>query len=73
MGMHRISSSKTPWGAIFSVVVALLYGASPIDLIPDFIPLLGWLDDAFIVPAFLLLAFFQWRRVRRTRLAANVR
>lgn len=69
MGMSRISSSnKTPWGAIFSMVVALLYGASPIDLIPDFIPLVGWIDDAIIVPIFLLLAFVQWKRNRKRAL-----
>jgi uncharacterized membrane protein YkvA (DUF1232 family) len=64
MGMTR-QSSKTPWGAVFSLIVALLYGASPIDLIPDVIPLIGWIDDAVIVPVLLLLALVQWRRVKR--------
>ena len=51
--------------AIVSAVVALLYGASPIDVIPDVIPVLGLVDDAIVVPAFLILAFFQYRRSRR--------
>ena len=51
--------------AIVSAVVALLYGASPIDVIPDVIPVLGLVDDAIVVPAFLLLAFLQYRRSRR--------
>jgi uncharacterized membrane protein YkvA (DUF1232 family) len=67
MGMTRISSSKTPWDAIFSLIVALLYGASPIDLIPDVIPVIGWVDDAFIVPLFIVLAILQWRRMRKAR------
>ena len=60
-------SSKTPWGAILSLFAALLYGASPIDLIPDVIPLIGWVDDAVIVPVLLLLALVQWRRAKRAK------
>lgn len=63
MGNAR-NSSRTPWGAIISLLAALLYGVSPIDLIPDLIPLIGWVDDAIIVPIMLLLAFLQWRRRR---------
>jgi uncharacterized membrane protein YkvA (DUF1232 family) len=66
MGTTRLSS-KTPWGAVISLFAALLYGASPIDLIPDFIPLIGWIDDAVIVPILLVLAFVQWRKVKRAR------
>ncbi len=69
MGMTR-RSSRTTWGPIVSLLAALLYGASPIDLIPDIIPLIGWIDDAVIVPLLLLLAFVQWRRVRKSRARA---
>lgn len=57
----------TPWGAIFSLFLAMFYGASPIDLIPDIIPVLGWVDDAVIVPILLVLAFFQYRKAQRRR------
>jgi uncharacterized membrane protein YkvA (DUF1232 family) len=60
-----------PWNAIFPLFTALLYGASPIDLIPDLIPVLGLVDDAFIVPAFLILAFFQFQRAKKRNRAAQ--
>ena len=49
---------RTPWyakGVAFAVAV---YALSPIDLIPDFIPILGYLDDLIIVPLGILLAVY---------------
>lgn len=45
--------TEVPWGIIASIVVALVYIASPIDLIPDVIPVIGYTDDV----AFLLLVW----------------
>ena len=48
--------------------MALIYGISPIDLIPDIIPLLGWADDATIGGLLVLLAiglYFRRKRERR--------
>ena len=42
---------RTPWHAKALAGAVAAYALSPIDLIPDFIPVLGYLDDALIVPA----------------------
>jgi uncharacterized membrane protein YkvA (DUF1232 family) len=47
---------RTPWHAKAVAACVAAYALSPIDLIPDFIPVLGYLDDLLIVPAGILLA-----------------
>lgn len=48
---------RVPWLARFLAVTVLAYAASPIDLIPDFIPVLGLLDDLILVPFGLWLVW----------------
>ena len=47
---------RVPWHAKALAAAVAAYALSPIDLIPDFIPLLGYLDDLLIVPLGILLA-----------------
>jgi uncharacterized membrane protein YkvA (DUF1232 family) len=47
---------RTPWYAKAWGALVLAYALSPIDLIPDFIPVLGYLDDLILVPAGIALA-----------------
>lgn len=46
---------RTPWPVRLLALFIAAYAISPIDLIPDFIPVLGYLDDLVIVPLGLLL------------------
>src|SRR4030088_1349391 len=41
---------RVPWYAKAVAIAVAAYAASPIDLIPDFIPVIGYLDDLIIVP-----------------------
>jgi len=47
---------RTPFVAKLVAVVITAYALSPIDLIPDFVPVLGYLDDMIIVPLGIMLA-----------------
>ena len=61
-----------PWTSMISVAAALIYVVSPLDLIPDYIPVVGYLDDAAVV-LFVLRAgarrdldkFKAWQESRR--------
>jgi len=48
---------RTPWYAKAIAIAVAAYALSPIDLIPDFIPVLGQLDDVIIVPLGIWLVF----------------
>ena len=47
---------RVPWYAKALIIATISYALSPIDLIPDFIPIIGYLDDLVIVPAGIYLA-----------------
>ncbi len=47
---------RVPWYARVCAALAVGYLFSPIDLIPDFIPVIGYLDDLLLVPLFILIA-----------------
>jgi len=44
-----------PWYAKFLAAAVVAYALSPVDLIPDFIPVLGYLDDLILLPLGILL------------------
>jgi uncharacterized membrane protein YkvA (DUF1232 family) len=51
-----LRDSRTPWLAKLVAGLVVAYALSPVDLIPDFIPVLGLLDDLILVPLGVMLA-----------------
>lgn len=51
-----LRKKETPWYAKLLAGITVGYALSPIDLIPDFIPIIGYLDDLIILPLLILLS-----------------
>ncbi|ANG62942.1 hypothetical protein A8C75_10890 [Marinobacterium aestuarii] len=47
---------RTPWLATLLALITAGYALSPIDLIPDFIPVIGYLDDLILLPLGVMLS-----------------
>ena len=50
-----LKDGETPLSAKVLAAVTVGYALSPVDLIPDFIPVLGYLDDVLLLPALIAL------------------
>lgn len=50
-----LKDKDTPIIAKIFAGITIVYALSPIDLVPDFIPILGYLDDVILLPAFVAL------------------
>lgn len=50
-----LKDAETPAAAKVLALLAVAYALSPIDLIPDFIPVIGYLDDVILLPALIAL------------------
>jgi uncharacterized membrane protein YkvA (DUF1232 family) len=61
--------ARVPWYARVLALLVAAYALSPIDLIPDFIPVLGYLDDVLLVPLGIWLTI----RLIPTALMAELR
>ena len=58
---------KIPVGTIAAIVGTLLYVLSPVDLIPDFVPVIGYLDDAAILAACLNFTRFDVEEYKKEK------
>jgi uncharacterized membrane protein YkvA (DUF1232 family) len=62
--------TEVPWFTIAAITVSLLYVLNPVDVIPDFIPIIGQIDDAVVVSVCLMLieedleAYKNWKLSR---------
>lgn len=61
---------QIPWFTIAAIAAALLYVINPLDLVPDFIPVVGLVDDALVIAACIVLVkedlarFEAWRNTQ---------
>ena len=59
---------EIPYGSIVAAVAGILYFVSPIDFIPDFIPVIGYIDDVFVISLVFrqihsdLERYHEWKR-----------
>ncbi|WP_163099814.1 YkvA family protein [Peribacillus alkalitolerans] len=53
---YAYQDDRVPWYAKLFAGLVVAYAFSPIDLIPDFIPILGYIDDVIIVPLGIMFA-----------------
>jgi uncharacterized membrane protein YkvA (DUF1232 family) len=51
-----LRDARTPLSAKLTAIAAVLYVISPLDLVPDLVPILGWLDDGIVAILLLKLA-----------------
>lgn len=67
---HYVEGKYTtvPYGTILAIMSALIYVLSPVDIIPDFIPFVGYLDDVAVIGLCLSMvktdieAYDEWRK-----------
>ena len=53
---YKGSYTQIPWNVLAAVTGAILYFVSPVDVIPDFIPVVGYVDDALVIKLALEIA-----------------
>ena len=61
----------SPLRLFVALAIGITYLVSPIDIIPDTIPLAGWIDDLLVVTAVIRLARFDLERYRRWKCEVN--
>jgi len=68
-----LKDMRTPRISKFLLGLAVAYALNPIDLIPDFIPIIGFLDDLVIVPVLIFIAvkFIPKNILQEYRMAQN--
>lgn len=63
-----MATNGRSWTALLPILTAVVYGASPVDVIPDILLLVGWIDDGmmgFVMAVMSLWLFVRNRRAQR--------
>ena len=58
----EFNKKQSKFIAILLIIIALIYGISPVDLIPDLAPFIGWVDDVVIILMSIINAYIKWRK-----------
>ena len=69
--LRTLFNHKTPLHAKIIVWAGLLYGISPIDALPDILPLIGFTDDAVVIVIAIIL-FLQWTKTQRKEIRRDI-
>ncbi len=71
--ISAMSDKRTPWYAKTIVILTLAYIISPIDIIPDFIPVIGLLDEVILIPiAYSIVMKLIPEEVKTEAVSANI-
>lgn len=65
---HKRTNQNRSVLAVVPVIMAIVYGVSPIDLIPDILPLIGWVDDGVMGVLMGAISIWLWTRNRKRKL-----
>ena len=56
--------TSVPWQSVLAIATALGYGISPLDFIPDLIPIFGVLDDGVVIVIMVVIAVLQYKKAK---------
>ena len=65
--MNNFSNFAKLWDKFFSIIIiifAFIYTILPADLVPDLVPILGWLDDIAIDLFGFVNVYLKWRKLK---------
>lgn len=69
---HKRTNQSRSVLAVVPVIMAIVYGVSPVDLIPDILPLIGWVDDGIMGMLMSTISIWMLLRSRKQRLNDSV-
>lgn len=65
--MFKKTYRHFPWGTVLGIVLIIIYFFGPIDLIPDYIPIFGYMDDVGVVPVLMQFTRIDIKEYKKQR------